>query len=102
MNEHETLLASATAALRQVVDPELGVNVVDLGLVAELEEDRGLLRVRYKLTSPNCPVGSMIAAGMHDAVALLPGVSAVVMELVEDPAWNVDCLTPEGRSLLGL
>ncbi len=102
MDEHETLLAAATAALRRVVDPELGVNVVDLGLLAELTEDRGLLRIRYKLTSPHCPVGGMIAAGMHDAVAALPGVSAVVMEQVEDEPWSVACVSPEGRALLGL
>jgi metal-sulfur cluster biosynthetic enzyme len=101
MDEHQALLETATAALRQVVDPELGVNVVDLGLVAGVEEDRGLLKVRYRLTSAACPVGGMMAAGMHDAVAMLPGVSNVVMELIEDPPWSVDLVTPEGRALLG-
>lgn len=93
---------AAREALRQVFDPELGVNVVDLGLLVSLREDAGSLEVLYRLTSPTCPVGSMVAHAMDDALRSVPGVLEVTLTQVDDPPWSPDCIGPEGRALLGL
>jgi len=100
--EREALLASATAALRQVVDPELGINVVDLGLVASLELHGDIVSVNYRLTSHTCPVGGMITSAMHDALEAVPGIFGAELHLSEDPPWGPELMTPEGRAALGL
>lgn len=85
----------ALEALRHVMDPELGINVVDLGLVQRLEERRGHFHLAYKLTSATCPVGDMIARGMREALESLEGCRGVQAELLED-AWSPDDMSPEG------
>lgn len=105
MNGEETgtmVERAAREALRYVFDPELGVNVVDLGLLVSLKEDAGSLSVEYRLTSPTCPVGSMVAHAMDDALRAVPGVLEVTLTQVDDPPWSPDCISPVGRTLLGL
>jgi len=88
--------------LRTVMDPEMGINVVDLGLVRSLRLRGNVLELGYQLTSATCPIGGMMAAAMHDALDALPGVMGVDMDLVEDPPWGVDRMSPEGRKALGM
>lgn len=100
--EEAALLARATEALRTVVDPEMGVNVVDLGLVWGLAWRGGVLELSYQLTSATCPIGGMMAQAMHDVLAALPEVMGVDMHLVEDPPWDVERISPAGRRALGM
>jgi metal-sulfur cluster biosynthetic enzyme len=89
-------------ALRQVIDPELGVNVVDLGLVYGVAIEGGRARITMTLTTPGCPMGSSIVEAVETAATLLvPGVDAVDVDLVWDPPWCFDCITEAGREELG-
>jgi metal-sulfur cluster biosynthetic enzyme len=76
-------------ALSEVYDPEIGIDVVSLGLVygSELDES-GLLRVDMTLTSPYCPLGSILQSQVHAVCAPLPGVEDVEVNLVWDPPWD--------------
>ena len=91
-------------ALRQVEDPELGMDVVEIGLiygVDYLDED-GALKVRYSLTSPACPAGPEITKNIVDTVRALPGVNSVEPELVWDPAWTPDRMSEDAKFILGI
>ncbi len=94
--------AEAYGALRQVVDPELGLNVVDLGLVLSLERRGGVLELDYQLTAEGCPVASIIEESMRAVLEALPGVAEVRMRRIADPPWGPERITPEGRAALGL
>jgi len=77
------------AALGQVYDPEIGIDIVSLGLVYDVElDDAGLLNVDMTLTSPYCPLGSVIQAQAHAVCAPLPGVKDVRVSLVWSPPWD--------------
>lgn len=75
-------------ALREVHDPELGVDIVRLGLVYGIAVKKGEVRVRATLTSPGCPLGPYIVSDIERTVRRLPGVTNVTVELVFDPPWN--------------
>lgn len=88
--------------LRNVYDPELGVNVVDLGLVYGVQTGAdGLVQVDMTLTSPGCPLGSTIEQEVRETFRLLPGVRALELRLVWDPPWSPERITPEGKRALG-
>lgn len=90
------------AALHEVYDPELGVNVVDLGLVYGVEVAGSRVRVTMTLTTPGCPLHASIAEAVEEAVrAFAPGVADVVVELVWDPPWRPEMITPAGLRALG-
>jgi len=77
------------AALGQVYDPEIGIDIVSLGLVYDVElDDAGLLSVDMTLTSPYCPLGSVIQGQAHAVCAPLPGVEEVRVNLVWSPPWD--------------
>ncbi len=75
-------------SLRTVVDPELGVNIVDLGLVYGVEVNENDVVVKLTLTSPACPLGAVIQAQAHQAVKKLPWVKEVKIDLVWTPRWD--------------
>ncbi len=91
-------------ALRQVEDPELGMDIVEVGLVygVEYPEEAGAVRVRYSLTSPACPAGPQITQNIVDTVRALPGVESVEPELVWDPAWTPDRMSDDAKFILGI
>lgn len=89
-------------ALKVVVDPELGVNIVDLGLVYEVTVDGGVVDVVMTLTTPACPIGPMLEEQIHEALKDLPGYERVVVSWVFDPPWCQDMITEDGRIELGL
>lgn len=95
--------AQARQALRAVVDPELGVNIVDLGLVETIEVPQdGLLVLRMTLTSAACPMGDVILEDIDTALeALLPASWQWEIDLVFDPPWTPARMTPEARARLG-
>jgi metal-sulfur cluster biosynthetic enzyme len=100
--DEAAVLAQAETALRAVVDPEIGINVVDLGLVHGLRLRGDVLDLTYQLTSATCPIGGMMAAAMHDALDALPGVMGVDMHLLDDPPWSADRISPQGKKILGI
>jgi metal-sulfur cluster biosynthetic enzyme len=94
--------ATVLEALRQVVDPELNCNLVDLGLVYSTEIQDGHVRVVMTLTTAGCPMHESLVEGVRTALLALDGVREVTVEVVWDPPWNPAMMTPEGRVRLGL
>jgi FeS assembly SUF system protein len=91
-------------ALRTVYDPELPVNIYDLGLVYELivEEASGVVHIRMTLTAPGCPVAQTFPGVVEQAVEAVPGVSEATVELVWDPPWSRERMSEAARLDLGL
>lgn len=89
-------------ALRQVIDPELGCNLVDLGLIYSTEIDDGRVRVAMTLTTQGCPMHESLVEGVRAVLLDLEGVTAVEIEIVWDPPWNPAMMTPAGRARVGL
>jgi metal-sulfur cluster biosynthetic enzyme len=88
-------------ALHDVEDPELGMDIVELGLVYDAEIEGPKVKVLHSLTSMGCPAGPMIQEGIHDAVVGLPGVEEVDVELTFDPPWTPDRMSDDAKFILG-
>jgi FeS assembly SUF system protein len=96
------LYDSVVAACRTVFDPEIPVNIYDLGLVYRiLIDDEGAVEIQMTLTAPGCPVAGEMPGWVADAVEPLPGVKHVNVELVWEPPWGMDKLSDEARLELG-
>lgn len=89
-------------ALRQIEDPELGLNIVDLGLVYDILVDGTSVTIQMTLTSPGCPVGPQLLNGSRAVLQELEGVEQVDIQLVWEPFWSPDRINPEYRAILGL
>ena len=89
-------------ALKEVYDPELHYNIVDLGLVYDVDISDGSVRVLMTLTTPMCPIGPMVAEQIQETVGILPGVKDVDVEITFDPPWGPDMMSDEARADLGL
>ena len=87
--------------LRQVEDPELGMDVVDLGLVYDVEVEGPKVKVLYSLTSMGCPAGPLIAGDMERAAREVEGVEEVDLELTFDPPWTPDKMSEDAKFILG-
>jgi metal-sulfur cluster biosynthetic enzyme len=87
--------------LRGVEDPELGMDIVDLGLMYDVEVEGSNVKVIHSLTSMGCPAGPMIQEGIHDAVAALPDVENVEVELTWDPPWTPEKMSDDAKFILG-
>lgn len=93
-----------TAALREVMDPELGINIVDLGLVygVDIGED-GRIGIELTLTTPGCPLHASFREEIEETLwRSIPGVTEVEVALVWEPPWTPELITAEGRAELGL
>lgn len=89
-----TLNDQLIAALRTVKDPEIPVNIYDLGLIYDVQASpQGVVSVRMTLTAPNCPVADKIPAEVQRAILTVPGVSTATVELTFDPPWTPDLMT---------
>ena len=88
-------------ALRRVKDPELNLNIVDLGLVYDTDVAGDLVRVDMSLTSPACPSGPDIMRDAEEQIRALPGVREVEMNLVWSPPWSPERIEPRVRAYLG-
>jgi metal-sulfur cluster biosynthetic enzyme len=88
-------------ALKAVLDPELGINIVDLGLVYDVEIADGHVHVAYTLTTMGCPIGPLIEAQMHQLLDPLPGVDSFDAEMVLRPPWSPEMMSEEAKEALG-
>ena len=99
----QTLADRVRLALRKVKDPELNLNIVDLGLVYDIVADaEGKVDVDMSLTSPGCPAGPQIMGDVERSVKAVPGVSNMNINLVWDPMWTPDRIEPRVRAYMGL
>jgi metal-sulfur cluster biosynthetic enzyme len=88
-------------ALRRVKDPDLNLNILDLGLVYGIEVDGANVKVDMTLTSPGCPSGPEIMMNAEQEIKTLPGVESVEMNLVWSPFWTPEKMEPRVRAYLG-
>lgn len=103
VDEHQVWLA-----LRSCYDPEIPVNIVDLGLIYDLAIEPSTtgsgakVSVKMTLTAPGCGMGTVIAGDAQQKILALPGVSEASVDVVWDPPWHQSMITAEGRQILGL
>lgn len=89
-------------ALKHVVDPELGINIVDLGLVYDVEvSEEGAISIEYTLTTMGCPIGPLIEHQMQSFLENVPGVTSVEAEMVLRPPWTPEMMSEEAKAALG-
>ena len=89
-------------ALQECYDPEIPVNIVDLGLVYDVEIDGGKVAGKMTLTAPGCGMGTMIAADAKQRIMTLEGVEDATVDLVWDPPWNPSMINEEAKQRLGI
>jgi metal-sulfur cluster biosynthetic enzyme len=87
--------------LQEVYDPELGIDLVNLGLVYELQVHKGALVVAMTLTTPGCPMGGSIPDQVRFRLGMIPGVREVEVELVWQPPWEPEMMSPAAKQALG-
>jgi metal-sulfur cluster biosynthetic enzyme len=90
-----------TDALRDVIDPELGLDFVELGLIYEVEVEGGDVRVTYTLTSPGCPIGPQVSEQIVEFVSELEGVEDVQPTMTFSPPWTPDRMSEDAKFALG-
>ncbi|GMV01216.1 MAG: metal-sulfur cluster assembly factor [Burkholderiaceae bacterium] len=88
--------------LKDVFDPELGYNIVDLGLVYGVEIAETVVTVTMTLTTPGCPASDMIQAGVRNRLEEAEGVGQVVVDLVWEPPWGPDAMSPAAKEHFGV
>ena len=91
-------------AVKEVYDPEIPVNIYDLGLIynIDIEEETGLVRVEMTLTSPACPVAESLPLEVQEKILTVKGVTDVDLRVVFDPPWNKDKMSEEARFALDM
>jgi len=89
-------------ALKNVYDPEIPINVLDLGLIYDVQVNEGNVFVQMTLTAPGCGMGPMIAQQAEWAVSELDGVGDVEVEMVFEPQWTPELISDDGKKQLGL
>jgi FeS assembly SUF system protein len=98
-----SLKYKVTAALKQVFDPEMPVNIYELGLIYDVNVDSaGQVAILMTLTAPNCPVAGSLPGEVERAVRAVPGVRDVKLELTFDPPWTKDRMSEAAKLTLGI
>ena len=101
--ETERLTAEIVAALKTVFDPEIPADIYELGLIYKVEiSDERAVEVTMTLTTPNCPAAGELPTQVENAVASVPGVGVVNVNLVWEPAWSPDRMSDEARLVLNM
>lgn len=99
--EKKAKLFDVVEAIKTVFDPEIPINVYDLGLIYKIDQkDNGDLHIDMSLTAPGCPVAGVLPQQVADAAAGVNGVGAVEVEVVWEPAWTMERLSDEARMML--
>jgi metal-sulfur cluster biosynthetic enzyme len=99
---------SVREELKKVIDPELFVNIVDLGLVYVVdlqpseEENKTDVNIEMTLTSPMCPAGPQLVANSRHVIEAMEGVGKIDVKVVMTPPWSPDCMTEDARDQLGI
>jgi FeS assembly SUF system protein len=96
------LYEAVVAALKDIYDPEIPVNIYDLGLIYGVEVDEGHVHINMTLTTPHCPVAETMPTEVELRVGSVPGVGVVDVNLVWEPAWSPANMTDEARLELGM
>lgn len=103
MPQHTALEADVIRALRQVYDPEIAVNIYDLGLIYEMKiDDDNKAFIKMTLTAPNCPIADDVLQQVKEAVADVPKITGVEVELVWEPQWTTKMMNEDALLELGL
>jgi metal-sulfur cluster biosynthetic enzyme len=110
MSDEKTEVAEGAAptadqvreALKVVVDPELGINIVDLGLVYDVKVEDEVVKITYTLTTMGCPVGPLIEQQMQQVLTTIPGISNIESEMVFNPPWSPELMSEEARLAMGM
>ncbi len=97
----EAIEAEAWSRLHSVYDPEVGINLVDLGLIYSVASDNGRLEITMTLTTPGCPMSDSMPPAVQRTLEAIPGVDEVSVDLVWEPAWDPERITEEGLRELG-
>jgi len=97
----DNLVQSLADALRAVIDPELGHNIVDMGLVYDLEVEDGRARILLTTTTPGCPATNYIRRAVEECAALAPGISSVEVTMTWLPPWSPDRMSDEAKAYFG-
>jgi metal-sulfur cluster biosynthetic enzyme len=90
-----------TDALTNVIDPELGLDFVELGLIYDVEVEDSVVRVTYTLTSPGCPIGPQVSEQIEEFVGELDGVSDVQPTMTFSPPWTPELMSEDAKFALG-
>ncbi|MCQ2156475.1 MAG: iron-sulfur cluster assembly protein [Bacteroidales bacterium] len=102
VRELSPLYEDVVLALKQVYDPEIPVNIYDLGLIYELNINKGHdVFIKMTFTAPNCPMADDVIADVRHSVEMTPGVKSCSIELVFEPVWDQSMLSDEARVALG-
>lgn len=102
-NEFLQLEDAIIMTLKSIYDPEIPVNIYDLGLIYEIDvDDENNVKIRMTLTTPNCPIADSIIAEVQEKVEATDGVKSVNLKLTFDPPWDESHLTDEAKLELGL
>jgi FeS assembly SUF system protein len=97
-----SLKDKVVAALKKVYDPEMPINIYDLGLIYDVAVDAaGEAAIRMTLTAPNCPVAGSLPADVERAIRAVPGVTGVKIDLTFDPPWSKDRMSEAAKLMLG-
>ncbi len=99
--DEELTVDTVKLALRRVKDPEVNLNIVDMGLIYDIAVDERDVRIDMSLTSPGCPSGPEIMSDAERELRALPGVGEVTVNLVWSPPWTPDRIEPRVRAYLG-
>lgn len=102
MNATQVEEVTILRALQEVIDPEIGCNIVDLGLIYNIQITGAKVLVTMTLTTPGCPMHESIARGVQMALLNLDGVEEAEVEVVWEPPWHPDMMTDLGRSRVGM
>ena len=89
-------------SLRNVIDPELGINIVDLGLIYDVTIEDDTVHITYTLTTMGCPIGPLIESQMQSTLAGIEGVDNLEAEMVFSPPWTPDKMSEEAKAALGV
>jgi metal-sulfur cluster biosynthetic enzyme len=92
---------AVTEALSNVIDPELGLDFVELGLVYGVEIDGGTVEITFTLTTPACPIGPQVSEQMQEFVGEIDGVQEVIPTMVFSPPWSPDKMSEDAKFALG-
>ncbi len=88
--------------LKKISDPEIPINIVDLGLIYDVKVEKGVAKIKMTLTTPGCPLADVLEKRVKEALTKLPGIKNIKINLVWDPPWSPTRMSKEAKAKLGL